>query len=81
MAMMCRERDSLFERYGKAVEAYQSVVFDLDQAANSGLPHLHSVLLKTADAAKEHLCRCRSEYETHYLQHGCQAAVRSAAAA
>lgn len=71
MALLCGERDHLFDRYGKAVESYQTVVLELDQAALSDGRYYYSALLKTADAAKEHLHQCREEYQKHCSRHSC----------
>ena len=77
--LTCEERDYLLNRYGQAVESYQTVVFELDQVAPSGRRYFYSALLKTADTAKEHLHQCRNEYEAHCLRHSCR--TMSAAAA
>ena len=61
----CSERDCLFDQYGKAVESYQTIVSELNQAVPSGHRHFHAALLKTADAAADHIRQCRYEYENH----------------
>jgi len=78
--LTCGERDYLFDRYGKAVESYQSVVLELDQLAFSDHRYYYSALLKTADAAKEYLHQCRDEYQKHCSRHSCQTMFTSAAA-
>jgi hypothetical protein len=71
--LACRERDCLFDQYGKAVESYQTIVSELNEAAPCGYRHFYAALLKTADAAAEYLHQCRGEYEDHCLQHNCNA--------
>lgn len=78
---VCSERDCLFDQYGKAVESYQTIVSELNQATPSGHRDFYAALLKTADAAADHLRQCRDEYENHCLQHNCKAVSASASAA
>jgi hypothetical protein len=57
-------RERLLEEYAQAVDSYQKIVLELDQAFLENSQALESLLVR-ADTARKTLDQCRNRYHLH----------------